>query len=172
MEPPTLVDAPICAVPLSGPLYYLLFRADCNETSPQTLRTKDLFQQWRTGRRKKPDPIDASYNYRATVAAAKSLVVFEGLPHQRGEKELFATEAKRADIKKVLDYPFYTPSVSATNEEELRKLLSSSAAIAEFGGAKACGGYHPDYCISRKTTEATYYALICFGCGEIVFYNG
>ena len=31
----------ICSVPFFGPLYYLLFRSDWNETSPQALPAKD-----------------------------------------------------------------------------------------------------------------------------------
>ncbi len=117
--------------------------------------------------------IEASSVYRTTVSSAKSLVVFEGLPHQTWDSELLATELKRKDIKKIWDYSFYTPSVDAKNADDLRKLLSSAASIAvRSGGVKLCGGYHPDYSISWQADEVTYYALICFGCDEIVFYDG
>ena len=115
--------------------------------------------------------IEASAIYRTTVLATKSLVVFEGLPRPF-EKELLATEIKRKDTKEILIYPFYTPGVDAKNANDLRKLLSSAASIAVYGGPKACGGFHPDYCISWQAGEVTYYALICFHCQEIVFYDG
>jgi hypothetical protein len=119
-----------------------------------------------------PPSIEASALYRTTVAAAKSIVVFEGLPHQMWDKELLAVEIKRKDTRKIWEYPFYTPSVPATNSNDLRKLLSRSDSITVFGGPKLCGGYHPDYCISWQAGDVTYYALVCFGCHEIVFYDG
>ena len=90
-----------------------------------------------------PPSIEASAVYRTTVAAAKSIVVFEGLPHQSWDKQLFAVEIERKDTRKIWEYPFYTPSVPATNSDDLRELLSRPDSIAVYGGAKACGGYHP-----------------------------
>jgi len=119
----------------------------------------------------KSPPIEASAIYRTTVAAAKSIVVFEGLPHH-WDRELLAVEIQRKDTQKIWEYPFYTPSVAAPNSDELRQQLSRSDSIVVYGGPKLCGGYHPDYCISWQAGEITYYALVCFGCHEIVFYNG
>ncbi len=120
----------------------------------------------------KSPTIEASAIYRTTVAAAKSIVVFEGLPHQMWDRELLAVEIQRKDTQKIWEYPFYTPSVAATNSDDLRQLLCSSDSIVVYGGPKLCGGYHPDYCISWQAGEITYYALVCFGCQEIVFYDG
>jgi hypothetical protein len=120
----------------------------------------------------KSPTIEASAIYRTTVAAAKSIVVFEGLPHQRWDRELLAVEIQRKDTQKIWEYPFYAPSVAATNADDLRQLLSRSDSIVVYGGPKLCGGYHPDYCISWQTGETIYYALVCFGCHEIVLYDG
>ncbi len=117
-------------------------------------------------------PIEASAIYRTTVSAAKSLLIYEGLPHQMWDRELLATEIKRKDTTEIWDFPFYTPSVDATNADELRKLLSNPASLRVYRGQKSCGGYHPDFCISWQAGKVNYYALICFGCHEIVFYNG
>ncbi len=121
---------------------------------------------------KKPPTIEASAIYRATVAAAKTIEVFEGLPHQMWDKELLAVELKRKDTQVICKFPFYTPSTTASNSEALRKLLSSADSITEYGVPKRCGGYHPDYCVSWLAGETTYHALICFGCHEIIFYDG
>ena len=107
-----------------------------------------------------------------SAAAATSLVVFEGLPHQMWDKDLLAIEVKRKDTRKIWEYPFYTPGVEAKNGNELRTLLSNPATLIAYHGPKNCGGYHPDYCVSWQADEATHYALICFGCHEIVFYDG
>ncbi len=120
----------------------------------------------------KPATIEASAIYRTTVAAAKTIEVFEGLPHQRWDKELLTVELKRKDTQAICKFPFYTPSTTASNSDALRKLLSSADSIKEYGGPKMCGGYHPDYCVSWQAGETTYYALICFGCHEIVFHDG
>ena len=120
----------------------------------------------------KASPIEASAIYRTTVSAAKSLLVFEGLPHQSVEPVLLATELKRKDTTEIWNFPFYTPSIEATNADDLRKLLSNPASLAVYAGPKLCGGYHPDFCISWQAGKVKYYALICFGCHEIVLYDG
>jgi hypothetical protein len=38
-------------------------------------------------------------------------------------------------------------------------------------GEKACGGYHPDYCLTGKDGMATYDLMICFGCAEMKLYG-
>lgn len=120
----------------------------------------------------KSPTIEASTIYRTTVASAKSIVVFEGLPHPAWERDLLAIESKRKDTININKFLFYTPALAATNADALRQLLSSSDSIRVYGGPKLCGGYHPDYCISWQAGETTYYALVCFGCHEIVFYDG
>lgn len=113
---------------------------------------------------------DSAY-YRATIAITKSISVFEGLPHQRSP-DLLAQEIKRTDTTTIWGFPFYTPSVLATNADELKRLFSSPDTITTYSGEKFCGGYHPDYCLSWEAEKKTYYALICFGCAEVVFYDG
>jgi len=120
----------------------------------------------------KSPTIEASAIFRTTVAAAKSIVVFEGLPHQMWDRELLTVEIQRKDTQKIWEFPFYTPSTAATNADDLRQLLSSSNSIVVYAGPKGCGGYHPDYCISWQAEETTYYALVCLGCHEIVLYDG
>jgi hypothetical protein len=119
-----------------------------------------------------PPSVEASVIYRTAASAATSLLVFEGLPHPMSEKQALETESKRKDTKKLLLYMFYTPGADARNAEEIRKLLSNPAGLAVYRGPKGCGGFHPDYSISWQAGETSHYALICFGCGEIVFYDG
>lgn len=115
---------------------------------------------------------EASAVYRTTLATTKALSVYEGLPHQLWDEELLAKEIKRNDITKIGDFPFYTPNTLASNADDLKLILSSPDSIWIYGGPKGCGGYHPDYCLSWESGGQTYYALICFGCHEIVFYDG
>ena len=113
-----------------------------------------------------------SNGYRETMRDATELVVFEGLPHQMWESDQLKTELNRPDVTKIWNYPFYTPSVEASNAYDLKVLLASPAAIVPYGGGKLCGGYHPDYCVSWTVKSITYYVQVCFGCHEIVFFNG
>jgi hypothetical protein len=114
---------------------------------------------------------EASAVYRTKLSTTKALSVYEGLPHQLWDEELLAKEIKRNDITKIGDFPFYTPNALATNSDELKLILSSSNSIEGYKGPALCGGYHPDYCLSWESEGRTYYALICFGCHEIVFYD-
>ena len=113
-----------------------------------------------------------SDRYRTTMRDATELVVFEGLPHQMWESDQLEAELKRSDTTKIWNYPFYTPGVAATNAYDLKVLLGSQASIRPYGGGKLCGGYHPDFCVSWTVKSITYYVQVCFGCDEIVFYNG
>lgn len=119
-----------------------------------------------------PPPKEASTNYRRTLATTETLSVSEGLPHQMWERSLLEREIKRTDTAKIWKYPFYTPSVLATNPDDLKRLLSSPDSIKVYEGPKLCGGYHPDYCVSWQAEKKTYHALICFGCDEVVFFDG
>ncbi len=116
--------------------------------------------------------LDAAAKYQASLIAAKHIVVFEGLPHQSWDRELLATESKRADTRMIWEYRFYTPSVVATNAKELRQVLSYPGSIVVYGGPKACGGYHPDYCISWQAGKSVHRAFVCLGCHEVVLYDG
>jgi len=114
----------------------------------------------------------ASDKYRQTIALAKDLSVHEGLPHQAWDHELLEKEIKRKDTTKIWLFPFYTPSVPATNAADLKKVLGSADSILVYGGPKRCGGYHPDYAVSWEADGKSFYALVCFGCHEIVFFDG
>jgi hypothetical protein len=120
----------------------------------------------------KPPTVEASSDCRKSITLAETLEVHEGLPHQTTEKALFEKEIKRGDVAEIGNYPFYTPGVLATNAAELKRILSDSATIETHKGAKRCGGFHPDYGITWKAEGKTCHALVCFGCGEIVFHDG
>ena len=109
--------------------------------------------------------------FKASLEASQHLSIYEGLPHQTWDRELLIEEKKRKDTAQIWKFPFYTPSVRATNAELLRRILLQLGAIRKYGGEKLCGGYHPDFCVSWKAGEVESYALICFGCSEIVFYD-
>lgn len=109
--------------------------------------------------------------FQRSLSSSKQLFIYEGLPHQTMDQKLLAVEIDRDDTTRIWKYPFYTPALVASNTEILKDILGGSSAIKAHAGAKLCGGFHPDYCISWKSDGGTMCALICFGCGEIAFYS-
>ncbi|MDA0814416.1 MAG: hypothetical protein O3C21_18740 [Verrucomicrobia bacterium] len=116
---------------------------------------------------------DASRGIRLAIADAAHVNVYEGLPHQRFERELLAAESQREDTEKLGSFRFYTPAVAATNSAKLKPILSSPDTIQVFRGEKACGGFHPDYAVEWFDEDGSrFYAQICFGCHEIIYSDG
>ncbi len=110
--------------------------------------------------------------YKGILAAAKEIVIYEGLPHPYEEEELLKKEAKRKDIVTLppLDEAFYTPAVEVVNAEAILKLLAGSDGIQE-NEPKKCD-FHSDFCIQFKHQDTTYHAFFCFGCGEVSVRQG
>lgn len=120
-----------------------------------------------------PASEEASSKIRRAITAAASVNAYEGLPHQMFERDLLATESKRKDSEKIGSYRFYTPAVAAKNPEVLKRILASSDTIQVFRGEKLCGGFHPDYAVQWSDEDGSrFYALICFGCHEIIYSDG
>jgi hypothetical protein len=65
-----------------------------------------------------------------------------------------------------------TPATRAAKGGELQKLIGDTETLVPFGGEKLCGGFHPDYCVSWAREETRFYALVCFGCHEIILFDG
>jgi hypothetical protein len=104
----------------------------------------------------------------SAVASAEEISIYEGLPHPAWEQELYAAEAKRADLVWFEGYPFYAKPLGLPEVE--KKQLSAIALAKEghvpFGLPKFCGGFHPDYVIVWTKQGKKSGSLICFGCHE------
>lgn len=119
-----------------------------------------------------PPSVADSQFFRDRLLKADEIVIFEGLPHQTWQPDKLKEELKRPDVTKIGNFPFYTPALKATNEDELKRLLGSPASIQPYRGGKLCGGYHPDYNVSWTVGSITYHAQICLGCHEVLFNMG
>ena len=108
-----------------------------------------------------------------SMSQGASLTLYEGLPHQSWEGELLQKELATKKTVTIHGFPFYERplSVAAADVEELRRLSAATDSFSPYGGPKACGGYHPDYCLSWKDGATTYELLICFGCHEMELYG-
>lgn len=118
---------------------------------------------------------EVSSKIRQAIKDSAHIYVHEGLPHQMFERDLLATESQRTDTIEIGSFRFYTPSVSASNPNLLKSILSSADSIIlhEPNTFKLCGGFHPDYAIEWfGPNRKRYHALICFGCADIIYTDG
>jgi hypothetical protein len=110
-----------------------------------------------------------------SLKSADSIVLHEGLPHQTYEKE-YKTELEKQTYQEIHDYPFYVETLALeTNDLTRLKTIfgSEKTFLPATGAGKACGGFHPDYCLEWTVKDAKRcYCLICFGCNEVRFYQG
>ena len=105
----------------------------------------------------------------AAIAQAKTVTVYEGLPHQAFERDAYAIEVKRPDLVWFEGFPFYAKPLNVPEAEKksLTAIVSRPTAHVPFRGYKACGGYHPDYAVVWTDRDGKKSgSLICFGCHE------
>jgi hypothetical protein len=101
--------------------------------------------------------------------------VYEGLPHDIFERELFESEKRNKETIKTDGYDFYARPITVSPEltTQLRHLLTSKTSFVPFQGYKACGGFHPDWGLVWGEGSDSWTVLLCFGCSEmIVIKNG
>jgi len=111
------------------------------------------------------------------VRSAARTTLYEGLPHQRFERETLASELQTADTLRIQDYSFYRQplAMSDADARALREIMSDGDSFARPDPLmkKACGGFHPDYCVEWTSgSGAATRALICFGCEEVILAGG
>ena len=117
-------------------------------------------------------PVEATDTFRKELKSASHVLIYEGLPHQKFEPDLYQKESLRTDILTIAGHPFYIPATMAGDFQILKRLLGNPESLIRFRGEKLCGGFHPDYCVSWAEGGNACYALICFGCQEIIFSKG
>ena len=116
-----------------------------------------------------PHPAGTS-ELRATIKKSDRVFIYEGLPHQGFESELFKREKQRKDIIIIGGYPFYTPKnhESMIGEAALKDIIAKTNNYTQCEGIKLCGGFHPDYAIEWANGDKNYYILFCYSCGEVL----
>ncbi len=105
----------------------------------------------------------------ASVRKADKVTLYEGLPHQLFHSEVFEEELKTKQTVRLHNFAFYAEplDLKETDAKKLTDLYSDPKSFRPFLGYKACGGFHPDYCIEWHVGKSIYRALICFGCHEM-----
>lgn len=119
------------------------------------------------------------------IKQATQVRLYEGLPHQVNERKLWEQEMKTGKSMTLHDFPFYQEMLPLKSDDATRltALFGDEKAIQPYQGVeklpdgrlvvagRACGGFHPDYCIEWIAQGATYQLLVCFGCGEARCYG-
>lgn len=132
-----------------------------------------------------PCSVVAFFGYRNSVVPrvfaskiqdADTIVLHEGLPHQRFERDLLQHEKETKPVDTIHDYPFYQQTIELTAEDAraLGALLAAPSSYETFWpvlGEKFCGGFHPDYAVEWRRGQDSYQALLCFGCGEVELFG-
>jgi hypothetical protein len=106
-----------------------------------------------------------------SLRQADQVQLYEGLPHQNFEPKVLKAELESNKTVDFGDFPFYAApqELASDDRSTLTKLIGDADSFSpmDLTAAKACGGFHPDYCLVWKVGTDSYYALLCFGCGEI-----
>lgn len=115
--------------------------------------------------------------FKVSVSEARSLTLFEGLPHQFWEAEELKKELSQKPTVQLHGFPFYeqTLAVEPRDASKLKVLFLSAETFQLYPAGvvhvKQCGGFHPDYVVRWTTGDRVYDVLICFGCEEARCYG-
>lgn len=103
---------------------------------------------------------------RKAISNAKAVTVLEGPP---GIMTVPTPPCDSTAIVALHGYWFFADRTQVSGEEAaaFAKIIGDSRNFAPWGGAKACGGFHPDFCLEYQDGEETHRVLLCFGCHEM-----
>ena len=99
--------------------------------------------------------------------------LLEGLPHQNWEAELKAKEKESKQTIQIAGMDFYAEPVPIKKETatKLIRLITQRKSFGPRRGAAGCGGFHPDWCLAWPNGEEQWYAMLCFGCHELMVFK-
>ena len=104
---------------------------------------------------------------------AQPPTLYEGLPHQFVEHELFLRERDTKSVVESHGYLFYKRPLplGAADAAAVRATLLDAATYKPYSGPKSCGGFHPDYRLVWGGGRAAREVQFCFGCREIKLFD-
>jgi hypothetical protein len=110
----------------------------------------------------------------ATIGRANQFTFYEGLPHQKLERDVLQAELKTKKTVGLHGFPFYPDPLELTSEDAIRikTLLGDAQGFNKTpGGETDCSPFHPDYLVEWTLDGKVYRCLICFGCREVLPYG-
>jgi hypothetical protein len=101
---------------------------------------------------------------------AGEISVLEGLPSPFWEPEGREREAQSKPTITVEGYLFYDEAVELTDKDAvtLTELFGASDSYRPYRDQKACGEFHPDYCLAWESESGTTHALVSLECAEVI----
>jgi hypothetical protein len=107
------------------------------------------------------------------IKNADDIRLFEGLPHPMFERDILEREMQTKPAFDLHGYLFYEERLALEEPEktELSRIFQDPRTFVPWTGPKACGGFHPDFCVEWQVGQDVYHALLCFGCGEAKFFG-
>jgi hypothetical protein len=105
----------------------------------------------------------------AEVASSPKLVLYEGLPHERADRESFLSALQTKPTIKIQEHFFYEHPLEAPPEAiaSLRSLCAAADSFRPWRPGKLCMGFHPDFALQWTKGDSIVSFLICFGCLEM-----
>lgn len=108
--------------------------------------------------------ISSSNELRSTIYSADQIFVYEGYPRWTAVRdfdfESFSYEGQ--------DFILPKRRIGSDGIAHLRELLGTERFFTDFGGDKACGGFHADYMVEWDFEGSPVRVMICNGCYEII----
>jgi hypothetical protein len=111
-----------------------------------------------------------------SMGEKSELTVYRGVARANLERPPTPVTPKANDVRTVIrlgETFFKKPmSLSAAKTRKPLSLVKNPQSFSQWGGAKACGGFHPDYALVWKTGDLVVEMHLCFTCKEIKVFNG
>ena len=111
-----------------------------------------------------------------SLFAKSQLTVYRGVARENPEPSPPRGTPKANEVRTIIRFgqTFYEKSlpVPAAKTRKLLSLVKHPQSFSQWGGAKACGGFHPDYALVWKTGDQVVEMHLCFTCKEIKVFNG
>jgi len=111
-----------------------------------------------------------------SLGAKSQLTVYRGVARENPEPSPPPGTPKANEVRTIIRFgqTFYEKSlpVPAAKTRKLLSLVKHPQSFSQWGGAKPCGGFHPDYALVWKTGDQVVEMHLCFTCKEIKVFNG
>ena len=133
------------------------------QLKPKTYQA--LVDHFRHTRRFRPDAQEEARRFLDALESSSKVSAYEGTPRPNlGDP----TNAKKTRGTFVLDgYEFFKAGTPERDTKKLKSILAAKDSIIEWRGIKACGGFHPDLCITWGPEYNKSRILICLTCHEV-----
>jgi hypothetical protein len=121
-------------------------------------------------RTSRPDDLKDAKLFLDVLASDRPIAIHEGTPRP-GHYQDPQTEKTRGVVSFGL-FKFFKTGVAERDLSSLRSLLAKEGTITEWGGGKACGGFHPDFCVTWLEGRDRVVVHICLTCHEVRIEKG